>query len=153
MREDIEEPMPTERYQTNTESAISPLEETDNMSLSRDVEMEVLRSLSILNPEEMDDAELLKDLRGLGKPPFFDGNDTDVSFFLVSEDGSILWRRMDDVVDTSPDKCHRYRAIGEMANPKNQHNEMPQIQHTDKVVDDCIVMQRQISPRTTETKA
>ena len=38
--------------------------------------MEVLRSLSILNPEEMDDAELLKDLRGLGKPPSFDGKDT-----------------------------------------------------------------------------
>ena len=34
--------------------------------------MEGLRSLSILNPEEMDDAELLKDLRGLGKPPLFD---------------------------------------------------------------------------------
>ena len=37
-------------------------------------DMEVLRSLS--NPEEMDDAELLKDLRGLGKPPSFDGKDT-----------------------------------------------------------------------------
>ena len=37
-------------------------------------EMEVLRSLS--NPEDMDDAELLKDLRGLGKPPPFDGKDT-----------------------------------------------------------------------------
>ena len=37
-------------------------------------EMEVLRSLS--NPEEMDDAELLKDLRGLGKPPSFDMKDT-----------------------------------------------------------------------------
>ena len=50
-----------------------------------------------------DDAELLKDLRGLGKPPLFDGNGTDVSFFPVSEDGSILLRHMDDVVDTSPD--------------------------------------------------
>ena len=29
MLEDVEEPMPTERYQTNAESAISPLEETD----------------------------------------------------------------------------------------------------------------------------
>ena len=37
-------------------------------------EMEVLRSLS--NPEEMDDTELLKDLRGLGKPPSFGGKDT-----------------------------------------------------------------------------
>ena len=36
-----------------------------------------------------DDAELLKDLRGLGKPPLFDGNDIDVSFFPVSEDDSI----------------------------------------------------------------
>ena len=36
--------------------------------------MEVLRSLS--NPEEIDDAELLKDLRGLGMPTSFDGKDT-----------------------------------------------------------------------------
>ena len=42
--------------------------------LSRDEEMEELRSLS--NPEEMDDTELLQDLRGLGKPPSFDGKDT-----------------------------------------------------------------------------
>ena len=35
----------------------------------------------------------------------------------------------------------------------NQHIEMPQIQYTDKVADDSIVIQRQISPRTTETKA
>ena len=40
---------------------------------------------------EADDAELLKDLRGLDKPPLFDGNDTDVSFFLVSDDDSILF--------------------------------------------------------------
>ena len=38
-----------------------------------------------------DDAELLKDLGGLGKPSWFDGNDTDVSFFPVSEDDSILF--------------------------------------------------------------
>ena len=37
-------------------------------------EMEVLRSLLYL--EEMDDAELLKDLSSLGKPPSFDGKDT-----------------------------------------------------------------------------
>ena len=36
-------------------------------------EMEVLRYLS--NPEEKDDAELLKDRGGLGKPPSFDGKD------------------------------------------------------------------------------
>ena len=56
--------MPTERYQTNVESAISPLEETDILSLSRDEEMEVLRSLSSWNDYVMDDAALLKDLRG-----------------------------------------------------------------------------------------
>ena len=39
----------------------------------------------------MDDAELLKDQRGLGKPPFFDRNDTHVSFFPASEDDSILF--------------------------------------------------------------
>ena len=66
-----------------------------------------------------DDAELLKDLRGPGKPPLFDGNDTDASFFPVSEDDSILLRRIHDVVDTGPDEHHR--AIGEMANQRNQH--------------------------------
>ena len=75
MLEDVEEPMPTEKYQTNEESAISPLEETDILLLSRDEEIEVLRSLSSWNPYVMDDAELLKDLRGLGKPPLFE-NDT-----------------------------------------------------------------------------
>ena len=38
-----------------------------------------------------DDAELVKDLRDVGKPHLFDGND-DVSFFPVSEDDSILFR-------------------------------------------------------------
>ena len=99
------------------------------------------------------DAELIKDLRGLDKPPLFDGNDTDASFFTVSGDDPILLRHMDDVVDTSPDKCHRHRAIGEMANPRNQHIEMPHIQYTDKVADESVAVQRQVSPRTTETKA
>ena len=31
---------------------------------------------SLLNPEEMDDTELLKDFSSLGKPPSFDGTDT-----------------------------------------------------------------------------
>ena len=77
-----------------------------------------------------DDAELLKDLRGLGKPPLLDGNYTDMSFFPVSEDDSILERHMDDVVGTGPDEHHR--AIGEMANQMNQHIEVPQIQYTHK---------------------
>ena len=72
MLEDVEEPMPTERYQTNAESAFSPLEETDILLLSRDEEMEVLRSLSSWNPYDVDDAELLKDVRGLGKPQLLD---------------------------------------------------------------------------------
>ena len=80
-----------------------------------------------------DDAELLKDLRGMGKPPLFNGNDTDVSFFPVSEDDSILLRRADDVVDASPDEHHR--AIREMDNQMNQHIEMPQIQYTGKFAD------------------
>ena len=100
-----------------------------------------------------DDAELLKDLRGLGKPQLFDENHTDASFLPVSEDDSILLRHMDDVVDTSPDKCHRHRAIREMDNQVNQHIEIPQIQHTDKVADDSVAIQGHISPRTTETKA
>ena len=99
----------------------------------------------------MDDAELLKDLRVLGKPPLFE-TDADGNLFLVSEDDSILLRHMDDVVDTGPDKCHRHRAIREMDNQVNQHIEMPQIQHTDKVADDSVAVQRQVSPRTTGTK-
>ena len=39
-----------------------------------------------------------------------------------------------------------------MANPKDQHIEIPQIQNTDKIDDDSIVIQRQVSPRSTETK-
>ena len=39
-----------------------------------------------------------------------------------------------------------------MANPKKQHIEIPQIQSTDKIVDDSIVIQRQVSQRFTETK-
>ena len=97
-----------------------------------------------------DAAELLKDV---GKPQLFDENDADASFFTVSEDDSILLRHMNDVVDTSPDKCHRHRAIGEMANPRNQHIGIPQIQYTDKVADESVAVQLQISPRTTATKA
>ena len=37
-----------------------------------------------------DDAELLKDLRGLGKPPLFE-DDADENFFPVSEDDSVLF--------------------------------------------------------------
>ena len=69
----------------------------------------------------------------------------------MSEDDSILLRHMDDVVDTGPDEHHR--AIGEMANQMNQHIEMPQIQYTNKVADKSVAVQRQVSPRTTETKA
>ena len=182
MLEDVDELMPAKPQCDHAESAIPPLEETDivtahsvfdahnfSLLLSRDEEIEVLRSLSRWKPgggaydnsanrntgkgkgiqkrqrpsevntmlayaggdcrieiptaptknpksETMiptpDDAELLKDLRGLGKPQLFDENDTDASFFPVSEDDSILLRPMDDVVDTSPDKCHRHRAIG-----------------------------------------
>ena len=90
-------------------------------------------------------------MQGLGKPPLFDGNDTDVSFFLVSEDDSILLRRIDYVVDTGPGEHHS--AIGEMDNQMNRHIEMPQIQYTDKVADKFVTVKRQVSPRTTETKA
>ena len=95
----------------------------------------------------LDDAELLKDLGGLGKPQLFDENYTDASFFTVSEDDSILLRHMDDVVDTSPEKCHRHRAIGEMANPRNQHIEIPQIQYTDKVADKSVAVRGPPRPR------
>ena len=97
MLEDVQEPMPKERYQTNAESALSPLEEKDTLSLSRDEEMEVLQSQSSWNEYVMDDAEL---------PPLFE-DDADENFFFVSENDSILLRHMDDVVDTIPDKCHR----------------------------------------------
>ena len=45
-----------------------------------------------------------------------------------------------------------HRAIREMDNQVNQHIEIPQIQYSDKVVDESVVVQRQVSPRTTETK-
>ena len=99
-----------------------------------------------------DDAELLRDLRGLGKPPLFDGNDTEVSFFPVSEDDSILLRHMDDVWWIRVQTSVTDTAMGEMANPRSQHIEMPQIQYTDKVADESDAVQRQVSPRTTETK-
>ena len=54
-------------------------------------------------------------------------------------------------MDTGPDEHHR--ATGEMANQMNQHIEMPQIQYTDKVADKSVAVQRQVSPRTTETEA
>ena len=223
MLEDVDELMHAKPWCDHADSAIPPLEEAEiaavhsvfdaqnfSLLLTRDVEIEVLRSLSRWNPgvgaydnsahrntgkgkgiqkrkrptevntmlafaggdsrteiptaptkkpksetvtSTPDDAELLKDLRGLDKPPLFDENDTDMSFFPVSEDDSILLRHMDDVVDTSPDKCHRHRAIGEMANPSNQHIEIPQIQYTDKVADESVAVQRHISPRTTGSKA
>ena len=34
----------------------------------------------------------------------------------------------------------------------NQHIDMPQIQHADKVAADSVAVQRQVSPRTTETR-
>ena len=58
---------------------------------------------------------------------------------------------MDDVVDMGPEEHHG--AIGEVANPRNQHIEIPQIQYTDKFADESVAVQRQISPRTTEIKA
>ena len=69
----------------------------------------------------------------------------------MSEDDSILLRRVDDVVDTGSDEHHR--AIREMDNQVYQHIEVPQIQYTDKVADDSVAVQRPVSPRTTETKA
>ena len=202
LQEDVDELMPAKAWWDHAESAISPFDETDmaavhgvldaqnfSLLLSRDEEIEVLRSLSSWNPgggaydnstcrrtgkgksiqkrqrptevntvlafaggdsrfeipaaptknpkSEMmtstpDDAELLKDLRGLGKPPLFDGNFTGVSFFPVSEDDSIFLRRMDEVVDTGPDEHHR--AIGEMDNQMNQHIEflICPLRHSDK---------------------
>ena len=75
-------------------------------------------------------------------------NDTVASFFLA--DYSILLRHMNGMVDTSPHKCPPQRAIREVDNQVNQHIE---IQHTDKVADESVAVQRQVSPRTTETKA
>ena len=39
-----------------------------------------------------------------------------------------------------------------MDNQVKQHIEMPQIQYTDKVADDSVAVQQQVSPRTTGTK-
>ena len=80
----------------------------------------------------------VNNLRGLRKPQLFDENDAAMSLFLY-----LKTIRSFDVVDTSPDKCHRH--------PRNQHIGIPQIQYTDKVADESVAVQRQISPRT-ETK-
>ena len=160
--------MPAERYQTNSESAISPLDETENFSLmlSRDEEMEILQPLSILNPEEMDDTELLKDLRSLGKPPSFDGKETmpvntavDTREMFKLESSGQKYRKEilplgEQVLAPCPGVRvnEHHRAIREKDNQVNQHTEMPQIQYTDKVADDPVAVQRQVSPRTPETK-
>ena len=86
-----------------------------------------------------DDAELLKALRGLGKSPLFDEK--------------ILLRHVDDVLDMSPDKCLRHRAIGEMANPRNQHIEMRRFSTLTKLLMILLRYNDKFSPRTTETKA
>ena len=68
-----------------------------NVSLCRTAELRFLQpnqESEVRNVTSTpDDAELLKDLRGLGKPQSFDENDTDASFFPVSEDDSILLRQ------------------------------------------------------------
>ena len=99
----------------------------------------MLRSLSILNLEEVDDAELLKDLRSLGKPLSFDGRDT----MLVNT-----------AVDTRETFIRESSAVLQRVwTNTTEHIEMPQIQYTDKVADKSVAVQRQVSPITTETKA
>ena len=62
----------------------------------------------------------------------------------MSDDDSILFCvALMTVVDTGPDEHHR--AIREMDNPRNQHKEMPQKQYTDKVADESVAVQRQVS--------
>ena len=121
--------------------------------------MEVLRSL--LNTEEMDDTKLLKDLSILCKPPSFDGRvtmpintavDTRETSFLESRQKyrkeilplveHVLARRLGAKVN------EHHRAIREMDNQV-----MPQIQYTDKVAAESVVIQRQVSPRTTNSKS
>ena len=137
-----------------------------NFSLTGTWGMEVLRSLSILNPEEMDDTELLKDLRSLGKPPSFDGKDTmlvntavDTRETSIRESSGQKYRK--EILPLGEQVLARrlgarvnehHRAIREMDNQVNQHIEMQQIQYTDKVADDSVAVQRQVSPTTTETK-
>ena len=67
--------------------------------------MEVLRSLSILNPKEIDDAELLKDLRGMGNPTSFDGKETMLINTVDTRETSILessGKRDSSIGGTSP---------------------------------------------------
>ena len=122
-------------------------------------EMEVLRSP--LNPEEMDDTELLKDLSSLGKPPSFDGKDT----MLIN---SAVDTRETSMLESSGQKYRKEilplvehvlaRRLGARVNEHHKairemdNQVMPHIQYTDKVADESIVGQRQVSPRTTETK-
>ena len=120
-------------------------------------EMEVLRSL--LNTEEMDDTKLLKDLSSLCKPLSFDGRVTmPINTAVDTRGKSILESRKKYRKQILPSVEHvlarrlgakvneHHRAIREIDNQV-----MPQIQYTDKVADESVVIQRQVSPRTTET--
>ena len=69
---------------------------------------------------------------------------TEKRFFHLGE--QVLARRPGARVN------EHHRAIREMDIQVNQHIEKPQIQYTDQVADDSVAVQRQFSPRTTETK-
>ena len=110
----------------------------------------------------MDDTELLKDLSSLGKPPSFDVKDTmlvnttvDTRETFIPELSGQKYRKEilplgEQVLARRPgERVNEHRkAIREMDNQVNQHIEMRQIQHTDKVADDSVAIQRQVSPRT-----
>ena len=164
----------------NFENSRKSMQLNLNFSLTGTREMEVLRSLSILNPEEMNDTELPKDLRSLGKLPSFDGKDTMLINTAVDTRettgdiqtsrrdtrttpyektrGQKIQKRDSSIGGTSPrstswsESERPPQSHQRNGQPENQHIEMPQIQYTDKIADKSVAVQRQVSPRTTETK-
>ena len=68
----------------------------------------------------------------------------------MPEDESILLRRMDVVVDTGPGEPQSHRKNGQPDEPA--HRDVAGSVH-DKVAVKSVAVQRQVSPRTTETKA
>ena len=129
--------------------------------------MQLCLNFGLTSTWEMDDAELLKDLseawasrrRSMEKIRCLStqqwirekrlslnqvDRNTEKRFFHRRE--QVLARRPGSRVN------EHHRAIREMDNQVNQYIEMPQIQYIDKVAEKSVVVQRQVSLRTTETK-